>query len=153
MTTWWGNFKNMQEIQLLQLLFESKPNQGKILQLDGHYGLLYLVDSSKSHHENYIFVLNRSNYWFNKWWLSTVAEKFHVFFKIVFPNVSNLFLFLVAYNSSPTSCRTTVEMEPHTGELYTVQQGPGGGVRMAKSSRVRDDVYAGRRPTHIAEAR
>jgi len=49
--------------------------------------------------------------------------------------------------------RTTVEMEPHTGELYTVQQGPGGGVRMAKSSRVRDDVYAGRRPTHIAEAR
>ena len=44
-------------------------------------------------------------------------------------------------------------MEPHTGELYTVQQGPGGGVRMAKSSRVRDNVYAGRRPTHIAEAR
>ena len=144
MATWWENFKNMQEIQLLQLLFESRPNQGKKLQLDGHYGLLYLVDSSKSHHENYIFVLNRSNYWFNKWWLSTVAEKFHIFFKVVLSIVSNLFLIF---------CRTTVEMEPHTGELYTVQQGPGGGVRMAKSSRVRDDVYAGRRPTHIAEAR
>ena len=49
--------------------------------------------------------------------------------------------------------RTTVEMEPHTGEVYTVQQGPGGGVRMAKSSRVREDIYANRRPTHIPEAR
>ena len=45
-------------------------------------------------------------------------------------------------------------MEPHTGEVYTVQQGPGGGVRMAKSSRVREDIYANRRqPTHIPEAR
>ena len=44
-------------------------------------------------------------------------------------------------------------MEPQTGELYTVQQGPGGGVRMAKSSRVREDIYANRRPTHIPEAR
>ena len=49
--------------------------------------------------------------------------------------------------------RTTVEMEPHTGEIYTVQQGPGGGVRMAKSSRVRDDMIQHRRPTHISEAR
>ena len=52
--------------------------------------------------------------------------------------------------------RTTVEMEPHTGEVYTVQQGPGG-VRMAKSSRVRvsqqEDMMGHRRPTHISEAR
>ena len=52
-------------------------------------------------------------------------------------------------------CRTTVEMEPHSGEIYTVQQGPGG-VRMAKSSRVRvsqQEEMMHRRPTHISEAR
>ena len=45
-------------------------------------------------------------------------------------------------------------MEPHSGEIYTVQQGPGG-VRMAKSSRVRvsQDELMHRRPTHISEAR
>lgn len=47
-------------------------------------------------------------------------------------------------------------MEPHSGEIYTVQQGPGG-VRMAKSSRVRvsqqEDMMGHRRPTHISEAR
>ena len=46
-------------------------------------------------------------------------------------------------------------MEPHSGEIYTVQQGPGG-VRMAKSSRVRvsqQEEMMHRRPTHISEAR
>ena len=47
-------------------------------------------------------------------------------------------------------------MEPHSGEIYTVQQGPGG-VRMAKSSRVRvsqqEEMMGHRRPTHVSEAR
>lgn len=45
--------------------------------------------------------------------------------------------------------RTTVEMEPHSGEMYAMQ----GGGRMAKTSRIRDDMILHRRPTHISEAR
>ena len=54
MSSWWGNSKNMQEIEFSRWLFEDRPRQGKNVLPDGLNWLCYLAGSSKSHRENSI---------------------------------------------------------------------------------------------------
>ena len=54
MSTWWGDSKNMEEIEFSRWLFEGRPRQGKNVLPDGLNWLCYFAGSSKSHHENSI---------------------------------------------------------------------------------------------------
>ena len=50
MSTWWGDSKNMEEIEFSQWLFEGRLRQGKNVLPDGLNWLCYFAGSSKSHH-------------------------------------------------------------------------------------------------------
>ena len=54
MSTWWGDSKNMEEIEFSRWLFEGRPRQGKNVLPGGLNWLCYLACSSKSHRENSI---------------------------------------------------------------------------------------------------
>ena len=54
MSTWWGNSKNMEEIEFSRWLFEGRPRQGKNVLPDGLNWQCYFAGSSKSHRENSI---------------------------------------------------------------------------------------------------
>ena len=54
MSTWWGDSKNIEEIEFSRWLFEGRPRQGKNVLPDGLNWLCYLAGSSKSHCENSI---------------------------------------------------------------------------------------------------
>ena len=54
MSTWWGDSKNMEEIEFSRWLFESRLRQGKNVLPDGLNWLCYFAVSSKSHRENSI---------------------------------------------------------------------------------------------------
>ena len=54
MSTWWGDSKNMEEIEFSRWLFEGRPRQGKNVLPDGLNWLCYFASSSKSHCENSI---------------------------------------------------------------------------------------------------
>ena len=54
MSTWWGDSKNMEEIEFSRWLFEGRPRQGKNVLPDGLNWLCYFAGSSKSHRENSI---------------------------------------------------------------------------------------------------
>ena len=54
MSTWWGDSRNMEEIEFSRWLFEGRPRQGKIVLPDGLNWLCYFAGSSKSHRENSI---------------------------------------------------------------------------------------------------
>ena len=54
MSTWWGDSKNMEEIEFSRWLFEGRSRQGKNVLPDGLNWLCYLAGSSKSHRENSI---------------------------------------------------------------------------------------------------
>ena len=54
MSTWWGDSKNIEEIEFSRWLFEGRPRQGKNVLPDGLNWLCYFVGSSKSHRENSI---------------------------------------------------------------------------------------------------
>ena len=61
MSTWWGDSKNMEEIEFSRWLFEGRPRQGKNVLPDWLNWLCYLAGSSKSRHENSIsFILLES---------------------------------------------------------------------------------------------
>ena len=54
MSTWWGDSKNMEEIEFSRWLFGGRPRQGKNVLPDGLNWLCYFAGSSKSHCENSI---------------------------------------------------------------------------------------------------
>ena len=54
MSTWWGDSKNMEEIEFSWWLFECRPRQGKNVLPDGLNWLYYFAGNSKSHCENSI---------------------------------------------------------------------------------------------------
>ena len=54
MSTWWGDSKNMEEIEFSRWLFEGRLRQGKSELTDGLNWLCYFAGSSKSHRENLI---------------------------------------------------------------------------------------------------
>ena len=54
MPTWWGDSKNMEEIEFSRWLFEGRLRQCKNVLLDGLNWLRYFVGSSKSHSESSI---------------------------------------------------------------------------------------------------
>ena len=54
MSTWWGDSKNMEEIEFSRWLLKGRPRQGKSLLPDGLNWLCYFTGSSKSHLENSI---------------------------------------------------------------------------------------------------
>ena len=54
MSTWWGDSKNIEEIEFSRWFFEGRPRQGKNVLPDGLNWLCYFAGSSKSHHENSI---------------------------------------------------------------------------------------------------
>ena len=54
MSTWWGDSKNMEEIEFSRWLFEGRLRQGKNVLPDGLNWLCYFAGSSKSHRENSI---------------------------------------------------------------------------------------------------
>ena len=54
MPTWWGDSKNMEEIEFSRWLFEGRLRQGKNVLPDGLNWLCYFAGSSKSHRENSI---------------------------------------------------------------------------------------------------
>ena len=59
MSTWWGDSKNMEEIEFSRWFFEGRPRQGKKLLPDWLDWLSYLAGSSKSHRAisiSYIFL-------------------------------------------------------------------------------------------------
>ena len=55
MSTWWGDSKNMKEIEFSRWLFEVRPRQGKNVLPDGLNWLCYFTGRSKSHCENSIY--------------------------------------------------------------------------------------------------
>ena len=63
MSTWWGDSKNMEEIEFSRWLFEGRLRQDKNVLPDGLNWLCYFVGSSKSHHENSIsFIFLKSHH-------------------------------------------------------------------------------------------
>ena len=54
MSTWWGDSKNMEEIEFSRWLFEGRLRQCKNVLPDGLNWLCYFAGSSKSHRENSI---------------------------------------------------------------------------------------------------
>ena len=54
MSTWWGDSKNMEEIEFSWWLFEGRLRQGKNMLPDRLNRLCCFAGSSKSHHENSI---------------------------------------------------------------------------------------------------
>ena len=54
MSTWWGDSKNMEEIEFSRWLFEGRLRQGKNVLPDGLNWLCYFAGNSKSHRENSI---------------------------------------------------------------------------------------------------
>ena len=54
MSTWWGDSKNMEEIEFSQWLYEGRLRQCKNVLPDGLNWLCYFAGSSKSHSENSI---------------------------------------------------------------------------------------------------
>ena len=54
MPTWWGDSKNMEEIEFSRWLFEGRLRQGKNVLPDGLNWLWYFAGNSKSHRENSI---------------------------------------------------------------------------------------------------
>ena len=54
MSTWWGDTKNMKEIEFSRWLFEGRLWQGKNVLPDGLNWLCFFAGSSKSHGENSI---------------------------------------------------------------------------------------------------
>ena len=55
MSTWWGDSKNMEEIEFSWWLFEGRLRQGKNVLPDGLNWLCYFAGSSKSHREDSFF--------------------------------------------------------------------------------------------------
>ena len=53
-STWWGDSKNMEEIELSRWLIEGRLRQGKNVLPYGLNWLCYFTGSSKSHRENFI---------------------------------------------------------------------------------------------------
>ena len=63
MSTWWGDFKNMEKIEFSRWLFEGRLRQCKNVLPDGLNWLCYFAGSSKSHRENSIsFIFLESPY-------------------------------------------------------------------------------------------
>ena len=56
MSTWWGESKDMEEIEFSRWLFESRLRQGKNELPDGLNWLCYFAGNSKSHPENSFFL-------------------------------------------------------------------------------------------------
>ena len=54
LSTWWGDSKNMKEIEFAQWLFEGRLRQGKYVLPDGLNWLCFFTGSSKGHRENSI---------------------------------------------------------------------------------------------------
>ena len=54
LSTWWGNSKNVEEIELSRWLFEGRLRQGKNVLQDGLNSLCYFAGSPKSQRENSI---------------------------------------------------------------------------------------------------
>ena len=57
MSTWWGDSKNMEEIEFSRWLFEGRLRQGKNVLPDGLNWLCYFEGISKSHRKNSISVI------------------------------------------------------------------------------------------------